>query len=80
MRKTVIFIIRIYQYIISPYLAPGCRYTPSCSHYSMEAVERFGVVKGSWLAIRRIARCHPWHEGGFDPVPHATHCHKDHSA
>ncbi len=69
MRTIVIFIIRFYQYAISPYIAPSCRYTPTCSHYSIEAVERFGIFKGLWLAVRRILRCHPWHSGGYDPVP-----------
>ncbi len=72
MRKIVIFFIRIYQYAISPYIAPSCRYTPCCSHYSIEAIERFGITKGLWLAVRRILRCHPWHEGGYDPVPAKT--------
>jgi len=79
MRKIVIFFIRIYQTIISPYIAPSCRYTPTCSHYSMEAVQRFGIFKGLWLSIRRISRCHPWHEGGYDPVPPvSTQMKKDH--
>ncbi len=69
MRQILIALIKLYRYAISPYLAPSCRYTPTCSSYAMEAVERFGIFRGSWLAIRRISRCHPWHEAGYDPVP-----------
>jgi len=69
MRKILIGLIRIYQYAISPYLPPSCRYTPSCSTYSVEAISRFGIFRGGWMAIRRIGRCHPWREGGYDPVP-----------
>lgn len=69
MRKLAILLIRIYKYAISPYFASSCRYTPSCSSYAIESIERFGIFKGSWLAICRIGRCHPWHEGGLDPVP-----------
>ena len=69
MRRLLIAFIRIYQYAISPYFAASCRYTPTCSSYAIESIRRFGVFKGSWLAMRRIGRCHPWHEGGFDPVP-----------
>lgn len=69
MRQILIALIKLYRYAISPYLAPSCRYTPTCSSYAIEAVQRFGVFRGSWLAIRRIGRCHPWHEAGYDPVP-----------
>lgn len=69
MRKIAIGLIRVYQYAISPYLPPHCRYTPSCSAYAVEAINRFGIVRGGGLALRRIGRCHPWHEGGCDPVP-----------
>jgi putative membrane protein insertion efficiency factor len=69
MRQILIALIKLYRYAISPYLAPSCRYTPTCSSYAIEAVERFGIIRGSWLAIRRIGRCHPWHEAGYDPVP-----------
>ena len=61
--------IRAYKRFISPMLPPACRFEPTCSEYAMEAVERYGVVRGSTLAIRRLARCHPWSRGGFDPVP-----------
>jgi uncharacterized protein len=62
-------LIKIYQLIISPILGPKCRYTPSCSHYAVQALKKYGVFKGSWLAIKRIARCHPWGGHGYDPVP-----------
>ena len=82
MRKILIGLIKFYQYIISPYLPPSCRYTPSCSTYSVEAISRFGILRGSWMAIRRIGRCNPWHEGGYDPVAeldcHKQECHKEH--
>jgi len=62
-------LIRAYQLFISPVLPPSCRYLPSCSQYAMEAVETHGALKGSWLALRRLARCHPWGGSGYDPVP-----------
>ncbi len=69
MRAIVIAAIRLYQVLISPWLGPVCRFEPSCSRYAMEAIGRHGVVRGLWLAVRRLLRCHPWHEGGWDPVP-----------
>jgi putative membrane protein insertion efficiency factor len=69
MRLVALFLIRLYQWTLSPLLGPACRYHPSCSHYAFGAIERFGFVRGGWLALRRLARCHPWHAGGFDPVP-----------
>ncbi|MBT9559877.1 MAG: membrane protein insertion efficiency factor YidD [Myxococcales bacterium] len=61
--------IRLYQWLISPLLPAACRFYPTCSHYAAEALLRHGLVKGSFLGGRRICRCHPWHEGGDDPVP-----------
>jgi len=73
MRKIIvnlmIFIIRIYQYVISPYLAPSCRYSPTCSNYAIESFQRFGFFRGLLLSVRRLVSCHPWHECGHDPVP-----------
>lgn len=63
--------IRGYQLFISPWLGPNCRFTPSCSSYALEAIERFGPLRGGWLALRRIGRCHPLNAGGHDPVPGA---------
>ncbi len=65
----LISLIRGYQYWMSPWLGGSCRYLPSCSHYAIEAIERFGPLKGAYFASRRIVRCHPWQEGGHDPVP-----------
>ncbi|GBD04478.1 Putative membrane protein insertion efficiency factor [bacterium HR20] len=69
MRTLLVIIIRAYQRWISPLLGAQCRFYPTCSQYAIEAIERYGAVKGALLAVRRIARCHPWHPGGFDPVP-----------
>ena len=62
-------IIKIYQTIISPFLGNNCRFTPTCSHYAVEAIEKYGPFKGGWLTIKRIGRCHPWGGHGHDPVP-----------
>lgn len=68
-RSAAIGLIRAYQVVISPLLGPACRFEPSCSRYAAEAIRRHGVVRGATLAARRLARCHPFHPGGFDPVP-----------
>lgn len=65
----VLGLIRIYQNTIGPALPPACRYQPTCSHYAYEAIERYGVFRGSWLAIKRVARCQPFGGSGYDPVP-----------
>lgn len=69
MRALLIGLIRLYQRLLSPLLGPRCRFHPTCSAYAVQSLERHGVVRGSVLAARRIARCHPLNEGGFDPVP-----------
>ena len=69
MRAVVIKVIRLYQLFISPFLGVNCRFHPACSSYACEAIEKHGVLKGAWLGIRRLCRCHPFHPGGIDPVP-----------
>ncbi|MCK5086285.1 MAG: membrane protein insertion efficiency factor YidD [Melioribacteraceae bacterium] len=64
-----IIIIKLYQLIISPLFPSSCRYTPTCSHYTLEALKKYGIIKGGWLGIKRISRCHPWGGSGYDPVP-----------
>ncbi|MGE0354925.1 MAG: membrane protein insertion efficiency factor YidD [Gemmatimonadales bacterium] len=61
--------IRLYQLTISPVLPPSCRFTPSCSQYTREAILKYGVLRGGWMGLRRLLRCHPFHPGGYDPVP-----------
>ena len=68
-RLLLVFLVRGYQVAISPLLPPSCRYFPSCSAYAVEALEKHGALRGSWLAARRILRCNPFRPGGFDPVP-----------
>ena len=72
MRTATLGLIRAYQLVISPLLPPACRFYPSCSNYAATAVREHGVVRGSWLALSRLARCHPWHPGGVDFVPAAA--------
>ncbi len=62
-------LIRFYRYFLSPLMPPRCRYLPTCSDYALEAIDRHGALRGGWLAVRRIARCHPWGGAGYDPVP-----------
>jgi uncharacterized protein len=64
-----VVLIRIYQYMISPFFPQSCRYTPTCSHYAVEAIQKHGPFKGGWLAVKRISSCHPWGGSGYDPVP-----------
>jgi putative membrane protein insertion efficiency factor len=69
MEKLLQALIRAYQLLLSPFLGNHCRFTPSCSRYASEAISRYGAAKGTWLAIKRLARCHPFCDGGYDPVP-----------
>lgn len=71
----MIYLVKGYNLLLSPFLPPSCRYTPTCSAYMIEAIEKHGAFKGLWLGSKRIMRCHPWHEGGYDPVPD-RHEHK----
>ena len=68
LKVLLISLIHFYQIFISPLLGNNCRYYPTCSQYAIEAIEKKGVIKGSWMAVKRICRCHPWHDGGYDPV------------
>ena len=85
-KRPLLAMIALYQYLLSPWLGNQCRFYPTCSHYAAEAIQRHGALKGCWLAIRRIGRCHPWHAGGFDPVPGGQtacqdqHCHPERQA
>ena len=69
MKRLLLALVRGYQYLLRPMLGSNCRFAPSCSDYALEAISRYGPWKGSWLALRRISRCHPYHPGGYDPVP-----------
>lgn len=69
MKRIFLALIRGYQRIISPVFPPSCRFSPSCSEYTYQAIEKYGALRGGWLGIRRISRCHPWNAGGYDPVP-----------
>ncbi len=82
MKRFLIFLVKVYSTVLSPVLGNNCRYYPSCSSYMSEAIERFGAFRGTWMGIKRLSRCHPFHEGGFDPVPDDPHekkcCTHDH--
>lgn len=69
MQALLLGLIRLYQLTLSPWLGRQCRYEPTCSHYATEAIERHGVRRGAWLALKRLGRCHPWGRSGYDPVP-----------
>ena len=68
MKKICLGLIKVYQFF-SKFTPPTCRFTPTCSEYTKQAIEKYGVLKGIWLGIKRISKCHPWHEGGYDPLP-----------
>ena len=69
MARVLIWLIKAYQMVLSPMLGSNCRFTPTCSRYAIEALQAHGALYGSWLSLRRVLRCHPWHPGGHDPVP-----------
>ncbi|WP_254031978.1 membrane protein insertion efficiency factor YidD [Planktothrix agardhii] len=69
MKTLLITLIKGYRFLISPLFPPACRFHPTCSQYAIEALETFGIIQGSWLALKRILRCHPYHPGGYDPIP-----------
>jgi putative membrane protein insertion efficiency factor len=80
MKAVLVAAIRGYQLAVRPLLGANCRFYPSCSDYAREAIERHGAAKGSWLATKRIAKCHPYHPGGYDPVPETTGTRTSHPA
>ncbi|SDX47128.1 hypothetical protein SAMN05421881_10025 [Nitrosomonas halophila] len=69
MKRFVIGLIKLYQYCVSPLTPPSCRFYPTCSNYAQEALGKYGLVRGLWMSVRRVLRCHPWNQGGYDPVP-----------
>ncbi|MBA6413660.1 membrane protein insertion efficiency factor YidD [Parahaliea sp. F7430] len=75
MRRILILLISVYQACLSPFLGNRCRFFPSCSSYAQQAIAEHGVIKGTGLTLRRLSKCHPWHEGGLDPVPPCKHTH-----
>lgn len=80
MTRALIFFIQAYRHLVSPLRLPTCRFTPTCSQYAVDALTEYGLIRGSWLAAMRLARCGPWHRGGWDPIPErrgAAHVHSE---
>lgn len=69
MTRLLLALIRGYRYLLSPWWGGQCRFTPTCSEFAIQSLQQYGAMKGSWLALRRVLRCHPWQPGGYDPVP-----------
>lgn len=69
MSRLLIVLIKAYRYCLSPFMGPSCRFIPTCSDYALQAIDKHGAGLGGWLALKRILRCHPWHPGGYDPIP-----------
>ncbi|GMQ96973.1 MAG: membrane protein insertion efficiency factor YidD [Gammaproteobacteria bacterium] len=80
MRNLLIILVRGYQYLISPLLGPHCRFYPTCSEYTCTALHKHGALAGTWIGLQRLLRCHPWHPGGYDPVPDAVKQHQTRQA
>lgn len=78
MKQLALELIKLYQCTVSQATPPSCRFTPTCSHYAYEAIERFGLHRGMWLTVKRLARCNPFNRGGYDPVPEAMSEHQHH--
>ena len=72
--RFVVMLLKGYQWVISPLLGPNCRFYPSCSQYTIEALREYGLIRGSWLAVKRLVKCHPYHPGGYDPVSPEQQC------
>jgi len=79
MQTLVLYFIKAYRFVLSPFLGQACRFQPSCSRYTEDAIKAHGVIKGGALGVKRICRCHPWNEGGFDPVPDADRHQSSHT-
>jgi len=69
MARILIWLVKGYQFLLSPFFGSNCRFTPTCSHYTCQALQKYGALQGGWMSIRRLLRCNPWHAGGDDPVP-----------
>ncbi|MGB3482752.1 MAG: membrane protein insertion efficiency factor YidD [Mycobacterium sp.] len=78
--RALVFLIQLYRHTVSPLRLPTCRFTPTCSQYAVEALTEFGLLRGSWLTIVRLAKCGPWHRGGWDPIPEHRHGAEDGAA